>query len=267
MILKKRMGQTLITFIAACVLISILTLMSGLFMAAPSKKPLVVVKSIPPVKKQKRIIVRHAWHPSHVVKSWTTTYKGHRLHVIQLPRCQHLETMLTYNPSGETFAQAKRRVGGAAIMSGSFHHSQSFSLADFLQRDGRVLSPARTGRIFLVILPDGSVDLTKNYGKYKRKPGVSAMAMGQVLVPWQPDGFGTGFANRHTDRMALALNRNYIYIIQGQADLWALASYIKHKLPVRIAANSDGGHVVRGSAPVHVVFRWKPKGIVRELLK
>lgn len=267
MLHSKRFGQIPVSFIIVCVILSALPLIPGLLVKTPLKKthqsPKLIVQIKKPVKKPAKFV----WHPPHTIKSWTTTYRRSRFRLTQIPRCKHIETLLTYDPSGETLGKAKRRVGGISAMSGSFHHSQSYALADFFQRGGRIISPARTGRIFLVILPDGSIDLTKDYAKHKRRPGVSGMAMGQVLVPWQRDGFGIGFANRDTDRMAMALNRNYIFVIQGKSDLWTLASYIKNKLPVKIAANSDGGHVVRGTAPVHVVFRWKPKGIVRDLLK
>ena len=217
--------------------------------------------------KAKKKPVKRPWHPPHVIKSWTNRHKGKTFRVVQLPRCKHLETLITYNPYGETFKQAKRRTMGAAVMSGSFHNSQSYALADFLQRDGRVLSPAKTGRYFLAILPDGSIDLTNDYSKYKHKKATSAMAMGQRLVPLMRDGFSLTFMNEQTDRMAIAVNKNFIFIIQGHSDIWRLSDFIEKKLPVKIAVNSDGGHVIRGKAPIHVVFRWKLKGIAEELLK
>ena len=63
--------------------------------------------------------------------------------------------------------------------------------------------------------------------------------------------------NRVTDRMAIGVNSNFIFIVQGRSDIWRLADFIGHKLPVTTAINCDGGHVVRGKAPVHIVFRWR----------
>ena len=51
-----------------------------------------------------------AKHPKHVGKVWLTTHKGRTFRVIQLPRCEHMEAVLSYEPSGETKEQAKERV-------------------------------------------------------------------------------------------------------------------------------------------------------------
>lgn len=215
----------------------------------------VVLPTVEPEKKTEP--VKETWHPPHVVKVWTTKHKGRIFRVIQLPRCRHMEAVITYNPSGETLAAAKKRVGGAAAMTGSFHHPKTFALADFLQRDGRISSGAKTGRWFLAMYPDGKVAISGDYCAVKGKEGVSALALGQRLVPLQYDGFSKAFMNRVTDRMAIGMNDNFIFIVQGKSDVWRLADFMKTKLPVDIAVNSDGGHVVRGVAPVHVVFRWK----------
>ncbi|MDH7602554.1 MAG: hypothetical protein QHI38_10465 [Armatimonadota bacterium] len=198
-----------------------------------------------------------SWHPPHVVKVWMARHKGRVFRIIQLPRCEHLETVITYNPSGETLRQAKVRVGGVAAVTGSYHHPRSLALADFLQRDGCVLAGARTGRSLLVINRDGTLDISNEYAQIKGQPGISALALGQRLVPLQQDGFSKAFMNRVTDRMAIGVNRHFIFIVQGKSDIWRLAHFIKTKLPVRTAVNSDGGHVVRGRAPVHIVFRWR----------
>jgi len=207
--------------------------------------------SPPPAAAQKK------WHPPHVVKVWMARHKGRTFRVIQLPRCEHLETVITYDPSGETLKRAKLRVGGIAAVTGSYHHPQSMALADFLQRDGCVLAAARTGRCLVTVDRDGLLDISPEYASIKGASGVSALALGQRLVPFVPDGFSTAFMNRVTDRMAIGLNRNFIFIIQGRSDIWRLAHFIRTKLPVRTAVNSDGGHVVRGKAPVHIVFRWR----------
>ena len=130
-------------------------------------------------------------------------------------------------------------------------------LADFLQRKGCIVSPARTGRPFVTVQENGCVDISCDYRAVKRKAGVSALALGQRLAPLERNGFTVGFMNRVTDRMALGLNRNFIFIVRGQSSIWRLADFVQHGLPVRNAINCDGGHVVRGKGPVHIVFRWK----------
>lgn len=197
------------------------------------------------------------WHPPHVVKVWTTTHKGRTFRVTQLPHCEHMETLITYEPSGETVKQAKLRTGGVAACTGSFHNSQSMALADFLQRDGCVVSPARTGRSFMAVHADGSLGISCDYDQVKGKPGISALALGQRLLPLQRDGFSIAFMNKQTDRMAIGLNKSFIFIVQGKSDIWRLADFFDKKLPATVATNGDGGHVVRGKGPVHIVFRWK----------
>jgi len=208
-----------------------------------------------------------ATHPSHEVKVWVARFKGRNLHVARLPRCKHLQAVITNEPSGETRERAKQRVGGVASMTGTFHHPRTLSLADFLQRDGAIESAAHTGRWFLVILADGSVDITGNYAAYEGKSGVSAMALGQRLVPLHQDGFSTHFMNQVTERMAIGLTRDCIYLVEGKTDIWRLATFMQDKLHVTIAINSDGGHVVRGRAPVHLVFRWRKAPTPNEAAK
>lgn len=196
-------------------------------------------------------------HPPHQVKVWMAVYKGRTFRVTQLPHCEHLETLITYDGSGETLKQAKLRAGGIAACTGSFHNSQTMALADFLQRDGCVISPARTGRSYVAVHASGKLDISCDYNAVKGISGISALALGQRLLPLQQDGFSTAFMNKVTDRMAVGLNRNFIFIVQARTDIWRLAHFIGHKLPARTAINCDGGHVVRGKGPVHIVFRWK----------
>lgn len=197
------------------------------------------------------------WHPPHILKVWTATYKGRTFRITQLPHCEHIETLITYDGSGETLKQAKLRTGGIAACTGSFHNPQTMALADFLQRNGAIISPARTGRGYMAVYANGSLGISRDYNVVKGKTGISALALGQRLLPLQQDGFSKAFMNEVTDRMAVALNRNFIFIVQGKSDVWRLADFIKHKLPASSAINCDGGHVVRGKGPVHIVFRWK----------
>jgi len=199
-----------------------------------------------------------AHHPRHIVKVWLTTHKGRTFRVIQLPRCEHMEAVVAYNQNGETKEEAKERLGGVAVCTGAFHSPQSMALADFYQSEGAILSGAKTGRWFFAILEDGQMDLSGDYGLFKGAPGVTALALGQRLAPvLHRDGFSTRFMNRVTDRMALAMSHDYVFIVQGKSDIWRLADFIQKTLPVHTALNCDGGHVVRGRAPIHIVFRWK----------
>lgn len=201
---------------------------------------------------------RDPHHPRHQVKVWLTTYRGRTFRVIQLPRCEHMEAVIAYHKRGETKEDAKERLGGVAVCTGAFHNSRSMALADFYQHDGSILSGARTGRWFLAVMNDGHMDLSGDYGLYKGTPGVSAMALGQRLAPvLHKDGFSTRFMNRVTDRMALGMSHDYIFIVQGKSDIWRLADFMQKELPCHVAVNCDGGHVVRGRAPMHIVFRWR----------
>lgn len=207
------------------------------------------------------------WHPQHKVKVWTTRYKGRIFRVTQLPRCEHMEMVIAYNVHGETLGQAKRRLGGVSACSGSFHHPKTFALADFMQKNGNIFAGARTGRYFIAMHDDGRFAISNNYKSVRGKSDVSALALGQRLVPLSRDGFSKGFMNRVTDRMAIGMNDNFIYVVQGKSDIWRLAHFMQHSLPCDIAINSDGGHVVRGKAPVHVVFRWNMRPHVSQVIK
>jgi hypothetical protein len=211
------------------------------------------------VGEHKRTPGKSTWHPPHVVKVWMVRYKRRTFRIIQLPRCEHLETVITYDPSGETVAHAKKRLGGVAACTGSFHNPKSMVLADFLQRRGTIVCPARTGRHCVVLDGNGALNISGDYAAMKGNSGYSAIALGQRLVPLQRDGFSLAFINKTTDRMAVGLNRNFIFIVQGKSDIWKLAGFLRTQLPVRTAVNCDGGHVVRGKGPVHLVFRWRKR--------
>ncbi len=104
-----------------------------------------------------------AKHPSHDIRVSVVRYQGRNFHVVRLPRCQHLEAVITNEPAGETLARAKQRMGGIASLTGAFHDPHSLALADFLQRDGAIESGATTGRWLLVITPDGQLNITGDY--------------------------------------------------------------------------------------------------------
>ncbi len=210
-----------------------------------------------PVIKDNEVHTKENYSPPNILKVWLTDYKGRTYRVVQLPRSPSIETIITYHPQGETLEQAKTRMGGCAVMTGSFHHPRSMALADFLQRDGRVLSALKTKRPYLAIYPDGRLAIATDYTLIRRVPGVSALALGQSLVPLGYDGFSRAFMARHTDRCAIGMNEYFIFLVFGKSDIWTLAEFMGRVLPCDIAVNSDGGHVVRGRAPVHVVFRWK----------
>ena len=199
-----------------------------------------------------------AGHPRHIVKTWLTTYRGRTFRVTQLPRCEHMDAVISYAPRGETKERAKARLNGVAVSTGAFHNPSSMALADFYQRDGSIRSSATTGRWFFAIMDNGEMHLSGDYALLKGRSGVTALALGQRLVPFHRDGFSKAFINQVTDRMALGMSDDYIFIVQGKSDLWRLSDFIRKKLPCHIALNADGGHVVRGKAPVHIVFRWRP---------
>ena len=211
----------------------------------------------------KAAAVSRADHPRHMVKTWLTSYRGRTFRVVQLPRCEHMEALVAYHREGETKEQAKARAGGVAACTGSFHNPRSMALADFYQLDGAILSGATTGRAFLATTQDGRMLLTQDYASLKGLPGVTALALGQRLAPLERDGFSKAFMRQTTDRMALGMNRDYVFIVQAKTDLYRLSEFMQKKLPVRVAVNADGGHVVRGKSPVHIVFRWRDGSSVR----
>ena len=199
------------------------------------------------------------WHPPHVLKVWLTTFRGRTYRVTQLPRCEHVETLISYKPRGETLCEAKNRLGGIAASTGSFHNPKSMVLADFLQRKGTIICPARTGRCFVAVDGKGALSISGDYNTIKGDARFSAIALGQRLVPLMKDRFSLAFMNKVTDRMAVGLNKNFVFIVQGKSSIWRLAQFMQTQLPVETAINCDGGHVVRGKGPVHLVFRWRQK--------
>lgn len=215
-------------------------------LVAPNVAPPIEV--LPPLK---------ACPADHTVKTFTTSYAGRSYRVTRLPRCLHIEMVITNNPRGETKEQAQERVGGVAVCSGSFHHPRTLSIADFLQSNGDVIQDPTTKRWFLVLTQNGTVDISNNYAEFKGKPGVSALALGQRLVPLHQDGFTRAFMKQVTDRMAIGLTEDDIYVVETKSSIYQLADFMKNGLHCTAAVNSDGGHVVHGKAPVHVVFRWR----------
>ena len=171
-----------------------------------------------------------------------------------------MEALISYNPQGETIREAKNCLGGIAASTGSFHNPKSMVLADFLQRKGTIMCPARTGRCFVAVDGIGALSISGDYNTIKGDPKFSAIALGQRLVPLMQDGFSTAFMNKVTDRMAVGLNKSFIFIVQGKSSVWRLSQFMQTKLPITTAINCDGGHVVRGKGPVHIVFRWKKFG-------
>ncbi len=215
----------------------------------PKPKPVQVVIPLPKPPPQRK------WHSSHHVKVWLTNYESRIFRTVQIPRCEHVEMVVTYVPApGETCAQVKRRTRAIAVCSGSYHHPQSMALADFLQRGGKVLMPRRTVRGILTTDPEQVADILDQMVRGK---GRSALALGSRLVPFKLDGFSRAFANQQTDRMAVGLTKGYIFIVQGKSDLWRLGHFLREGLGCAKGINADGGHVVKGRGPVHIAFRWR----------
>ncbi len=196
-------------------------------------------------------------HPHHQLIVWTTTYQKTIFRVIKLPRCQHLETIITYNPPGETKEQAKKRMEGIAVCTANFYNTQTLKPVDYFRRYGIEITGKEVGRPYLAIYNDGWLEVSDNYQYIRKNPKIDALALGQLLVPFNFNGFSIFFANIETDRMALAFSKNYFYIVQGKSNLWRLSKFIKVKLYCDLAINTDGGHAVKGYSPFHLVFRWK----------
>lgn len=134
--------------------------------------------------------------PDHAVKTWAASYRGRTFRVTRLPRCQHIESLIAYNAAGETKEQAQRRLQGIAVCSGSFHHPRTMAIADFLQNKGEVITDPTTHRWFLAVLDDSQLKISGNYDLLKGRHGVSALALGQRLVPLHQDGFSRAFYAR-----------------------------------------------------------------------
>lgn len=198
-------------------------------------------------------------HPKHEVKVWLTKFRGFTFSVIQLPRCNHVEVIPTYEPAGETKEAAKKRLGGFAVCSGNFYDCKTNCPVDYFRRGGNVIKGREVGRFFLAIHPDRQIKLSHDYQWLKANPNINAVALGQVLKPFQLDGFSLEFQNQPKDRMGLGFTSAYIYIVQGKTDVWTFAAFFDKVLKCNEAINTDGGHVVRGKSPFHVVFRWFKK--------
>lgn len=232
-------------------------------LSRPTSQPLVTVRAPQPTiaraqpAQQPEATRAQPKCPEHSLKTWLTSYRGRTFRVVRLPRCEHIEPVITCEPAGETKEQAQQRLRGVAVCTGSFHHPRTLAIADFVQQNGQVVSAATTGRHFLVMLENGDLDICADYAGLKGKSGVSALALGQRLVPLHRDGFSRAFMSQVTDRMALGLTKSWIYIVQGRSDIWRLADFMKQSLGCEAAVNADGGHVVKGKAPVHIVFRWR----------
>jgi len=243
-----------------CVSLLMLTSSCRQKVTPPTPSPATYVK--PPAIKTTKVELpqpekKPKKHPSHKVVVWTTEYRDRTFRVIKLPRCEHIQTIITYNPAGETKEEAKERVGGIAVCSASFYDPKTMKPVDFFRSEGTEIVGRQVGRWFLAIFPDGQLEITNDYDMLRADPAIDAVALGQRLVPFHHDGFTTEFANRVTDRMALGFSRERIYIVQGNSDLWVMGEFMDEVLYCDIAINTDGGHSVKGISPFHLVFKWK----------
>lgn len=216
----------------------------------PKKKATQEKVELPKIKQAK-------FHPQHQMIVWTTRYKERIFRVIKLPRCEHLETIITYFPEGETKEQARNRLGGIASCSAAFYDPKTNKPVDYFRKDGHKITGRAVGRWFLAIFPDGSLEISGDHSLLGKNPTINALSLGQRLVPFHHDSFSVGFANLLTDRMALSFSQHYLYIVQGKSNLWLMGRFIKDKLYSTEAINTDGGHSVKGRSPFHLVFRWK----------
>lgn len=201
-------------------------------------------------------------HPKHVMKVWTTTFVYNHKHiyrVIMLPRCEHIEVIPTFLPIGETKEHAKKRLKGIAVCTSGYYNPANYRAVDYFRRDGVIIVGREVGRSFLAIYPDGRLDISRDYSWLKSNIDINAVALGPNLNPFQYQGFKLNFSTRMTDRMAIGLTDNNVFIVQGCSDLKALSEFMKYVLHCQKAINTDGGHVVKGLSPYHLVFRWKTK--------
>jgi len=194
-------------------------------------------------------------HPKHEVNFSKQKFMGRRFSVIELPHCEHLEIIVTYNPPGETKDQAKNRLQGIAVCTGPYYNPSTKTPVDKLKKNGKHISRDNAGRFLLVTLPDGKLVITKDPKVIEKAD--CAIALGQTLVPFSFDGFSRNFANRRVFRNAIGITSQHIYIVQTTSDLWRLSSFMKEELKCVSAINCDGGHAVNGKSPFHLVFRWK----------
>ncbi|AKM82733.1 TPA: hypothetical protein DD449_00660 [Candidatus Berkelbacteria bacterium] len=202
-------------------------------------------------------------HPKHIVKPWVTKYKGATFLVVQLPRCNHVEAVISYEPGGEKKERAKKRLGGFAVCSGNFYDCRTNLPVDYFRRNGVKVKGREVGRYFLAIHPDGRINLSQDYQLLNKNKEIDAVALGQMIKPFRYDGFKTVFIDAETDRMGMGFTSGYIYIVQSRTNIRTLASFFANVLKCDEAINTDGGHVVKGKSPFHIVFRWHkaPKNI------
>ena len=208
-------------------------------------------------------------HPKHIVKVWTTTYRytnptTHKtrkkiFRVTMLPRCEHIEVFPTFMPTGETKEKAMKRLNGVAVCTSAYYNPANYRAVDFFRRDGKIIVGCEVGRSCLAIHPSGYIDISNDYNFIKSNNNIDAVALGQMLNPFKYDGFSKSFAGRVTDRMGIGLTENNIYIVQSCTDLYLMSKFFINVLQCDKAINTDGGHVVKGISPYHLVFRWKTK--------
>jgi hypothetical protein len=194
-------------------------------------------------------------HPRHEISVFRKKKYGRNFLVIVIPRCEHVEAVFADLPEKETIKEARERLHGFAAMSASFYNPKNNNHVDFVKRFGKVNYPRTTKRYFLIKNYDGSFEITNDLEKVKQAQ--FALALGQMLVDFQLDGFSLHFVNMITPRMALGLNPKNIFIVQSTSDLWRLSKFMKEDLGCDQAINTDGGHVIKGTSRSHIVFIWK----------
>ncbi|MDZ7586396.1 MAG: hypothetical protein U0946_01460, partial [Patescibacteria group bacterium] len=184
-------------------------------------------------------------HPRHQVIVWTTRYKGTIFRVIKFPHCQHVETIFTNCPPGETRKQVKDRLGGFASSTACFYNRNTLLPVDFFRKSGKVYVGREVGRSVLAIREDGRLEITKDYDFLQSDATIDALALGSLISPFSLDGFTSDFANLITDRMSLAISPKYIYLVQANTSLWKMSQFVEVRLPCDMAINTDGGHSVK----------------------
>ncbi len=196
-------------------------------------------------------------HPSHEVLVSVVRYQHRIFHVVRLPRCEHLEAVITNEPSGETLAQAKQRMGGvASIPAPSMTPTASLSpISSSATAPSNPAPPPAAGCSSSP--PTASSTSPATTRSTKASPASPRWPWASASSPSTATASTTSCMKRRTERMAIGLTKEDIYLVEANTDIPRLAAFMKNKLKVEIALNSDGGHVVHGNAPVHLIFRWR----------
>ena len=212
----------------------------------PKPKPVDVVIPLPDPPPERK------WHPRHQSKTWLTKYRGRIFRTTQLPRCEHVEMLVTYHPApGVTRAQVKQRTGAIVVCTGSYHHPQTMALADYLQRDGRVLMARRTQRFMLTSDTTKVVDILDEIIRGNEVSACPASRLCRLLMVSRsrsPTGRPTAWQSA---------SPKAIFVVQGLRP-------VAPRLEVSAAYDQRRWRAWPRSRLVHIAFRWRKSRRVQQ---